>query len=121
MLAFWLTPTTEPQELKRLHHQLVWAEVIEQLAYLWKVDPDRLRDRIRTSHAGIPRGRVGNTYSGHWVIGHGEIPIVPREEERLKRIFHLQQEQVRDLQHDHWDRQSKEVEQVEHALRELRE
>ena len=70
-MLVWLTLTDDESDLVHLHHRLVWAEVVEHLSYEWRLDIEPVRDVLMGRFAAVPRGRVGSSTQGYWVIGRG--------------------------------------------------
>jgi len=77
--------------------------VIEHLSYEWRLSVDLIRDKLSGQFAALPRGRVGFTHKGYWVIGRGTEVRVPNDVGRLYRAFHLNPERIQIIEDDHWD------------------
>ena len=112
----WLAATTNPDDLIHLAHLHVWAEVVEHLSHEWRLDVDRVRNALVGRFAAVPRGRVGFTHQGYWVVGRGTEIRVPNDVERLGRAFRLDKDLVRLLEDDHWDPLPSDVAAIKNLL-----
>ena len=100
-LSIWLAPSNDPDDLRHLHHKLLWSQVMEHLGDEWGIDVDRTRNALVAHYAGVPRGRVAVSPQKLWVIGKGTESIVPHEVERICRVFKLDKNLIRCIEHDH--------------------
>lgn len=93
---------------------------MEHLSCEWNIDVDRVRNALVSHYAAVPRGRVAVSPQNIWVIGKGTENIVPREVQRICRVFRLDDNRVKKIEHDHWDRLPSDVAAIEELLGDFR-